>query len=106
MSTITPQTVAAAGTNETLQAATTSDTIANATNTTRYRVVTSGTAVTVTFTAVIPCSQGVTHNVAWGPLPATGTSERPVPPQCIDPSTGNVAVAHSVITGVTVGAFQ
>lgn len=105
MSTITPQTVAAAGTNETLQAATSSDSIAEASGAT-YRVVTSGTPVTVTFTAVTECSQGVLHDVTWGPLPATGTSERPIPPQCVDPNTGDCAVGHSATTGVTVGAFK
>ena len=105
MATSTPQTVTRAGTNETLQAAPASDTIATATAQTRYRVVTTGTAVTVTFVALAPCSQGVTHNVTWGPLAATGTNETFVPPQCIDPATGNVTVQHSATTGVTVGAF-
>jgi len=104
MATITPQTVTRAGTTETMQPATASDTITPATPATRYRVTTTGTATTITFVAVQPCSQGLTHNVTWGPLTGTATNETLVPPQCIDPATGNATVQHSATTGVTVGA--
>ena len=107
MATITPQVVSNLATAETTQAATANDTIVNATVNTKYRVITSGTATTVTFTSQQNCSQGVLHNVTWGPLPATGTQEFSLAqaPWIIS-STGTVAVAHSAITGVTVAAFQ
>lgn len=58
---------------------------------------------TVTLAGVVPCSQGSTHNVATS-VAAGKTAEIPVPPQCIDPTTGNVAVTYSAVTSVTVAA--
>lgn len=110
MANITPQSVATAGTDETLQAATSSDTIINVPSGTgqrlRYRVATTGTSTTVSFSEVVQCNHGhALTPVSWGPLTGTGTHEFDVPSFCVDTSTGHVTVAHSATTGVTVGAF-
>lgn len=106
MATITPQTISAGGTALTLAAATAGgDSVANAKGATL--VVKNGDAAskTVTFTGVVPCSQGSTHNVAV--TVAAGAEEHiPVPSQSVDPSTGNAAVTYSAVTSVTVGAHR
>jgi hypothetical protein len=61
----------------------------------------SGSAITVTLAGTIACSQGATHNVVVS-CAATSDTEIPVPAQCINAVTGNVAVTYSAVTTVTV----
>jgi hypothetical protein len=62
----------------------------------------SGGSITVTLAGSIPCSQGSTHNTAI--TCAVGDTEIVVPSQCINQTTGAVAVTYSAVTSVTVAA--
>jgi uncharacterized protein (UPF0333 family) len=107
MAVVTPVAVTAAGVAVTFAAASGGgDTVATGGKATRLHVInSSGSAVTVTFTGVVPCSQGSTHN-ATATVAAGATEYVQIPAQCIDPSTGNVAVGYSSATSVTVAATQ
>jgi hypothetical protein len=107
MATITPVAVTNAGVAVTSAAASAGgDTVATSGKATRLTITnSSGSAVTVTFTGVVPCSQGSTHN-ATATVAAGATEYVQIPAQCIDPTTGNVAVAYSSATSVTVAATQ
>lgn len=104
MATLTPVTITNAGVATPLVAASGGgDVIANASGA-RLRVLNgSGSAVTVTLTGVVPCSQGSTHNVTES-VAAGATNTIAIPPQCVNPADGTCAVGYSSVTTVSVGA--
>jgi hypothetical protein len=107
MATITPTNITTAGQAITFVAASAGgDTIAGAGNpTTQLQVKNgSGSPITVTFTGVVPCSQGATHN-SVATIAAGALEYLDVPPQSVDPVTGNAAVTYSAVTTVTVAAI-
>lgn len=107
MATITPVSVAIGGTAVPPAAASGGgDSIHAATPTTRLIVTNGGgSPITVTMAGVVVCPHvgGTVHNVATT-VAAGATEQIPVPPQCIDPATGFVAVTYSAVTSVTVSA--
>lgn len=106
MATIAPVNITTAGQAITFVAASAGgDTIAGAGNTTiQFQVKNGGGAsITVTFTGVVPCSQGSLHN-AVATVAAGATEYIDVPSQAVDPTTGNAAVTYSSVTSVTVAA--
>lgn len=68
----------------------------------------SGSAVTVTQTAVNPCSQNFLHNTATNCPAGTITEIIPAPSaiSSASGSVGNVSVTYSAVTSVTVGAVS
>lgn len=107
MATITPTAVTTGGVAVTFVAASAGgDTVATSGKATRLHVINgSGASVTVTFTGVVACSQGATHNTT-ATVAAGATEYVQIPAQAIDPTTGNVAVGYSAVTSVTVAATQ
>lgn len=105
MAVLTPVDTSTAAAVASVAATAAGDTVANASG--AKLVVTNGgtAAVTVTITGVRVCSQGATHNQVQAV--AIGATEYvPVLPQCVDPATGNAAVAYSAVTSVTVSAVK
>lgn len=62
----------------------------------------SGGSITVTLAGVVVCSQGSTHNATA--TCAVGDTEVTIPPQCVNPASGNVGVTYSATTSITVAA--
>ena len=80
------------------------DTLVNATPDTILLVRNAGgSAITVTLTGVVSCSQGSTHDKTYSC--AVGDTRIKTPTQCIDPDTGHVAVGYSAVTSVDVAAI-
>lgn len=105
MATITPIASSTAGTTLTFAAASGGgDTIATAGySNVKFLVINGGSSITVTFAGSVPCSQGSTHSVAV--TVPTGDKTITIPAQCINATTGNVAVTYSAVTTVTVAAI-
>lgn len=108
MATITPTAVSTAGASLTLAAASGGgDTIAT-NNLPRVVFVVrnaSGGSINVTLAGAVPCSQGSTHNVVVA-CPAGQDTDIAIPAQCVNTTTGNVAVTYSAVTSITVGAIN
>lgn len=108
MATITP---AAKGGNLTFTSASTSDTLDGTVGKNYRYYITNGadSAVTATFAGVEPCSQGYVHASTGAPsvsCAAGKTTIFDIPVICQDQTTGNIAVALSSATSVTVAAIE
>jgi hypothetical protein len=64
-----------------------------------------GSAITVSPTPVVPCSQNTVHAAVPVSCPAAKDTYVPVPTNCVDPVTGNAGVTYSGVTSVTVAAI-
>lgn len=105
MATITPVSIDTAGEAVTYAAATVGgDSIAAGIGNTNCKllIINAGSSITVTLAGAVTCSQGALHNSVF--TVAAGNTQIHIPAQCINPTTGAVAVTYSSVTSVTVAA--